>query len=204
MFEGCSGCCLSIILIPLLCVGLVACGAIYVATNAPGAPLGSRFAPSPAEAQAFDDEVARAVNQASQGGWFSFKFTERELSSWMALRGKAYAEQQGHVFPFEETQVGLNGGAFTFYGKLRQSRFALPVAVKVEPRINGVGHVEFDITSVDVGGVRAPDFVLRTVSDQLQDVLMRPFDELPGDYVLWAPTLRVQDGTFEVQGQVTP
>jgi hypothetical protein len=204
MFEGCSGCCLSVILIPLLCVGLVACGAIYVATNAPSAPLGGSFAPSQAEAQAFDSEVLRAVDQARQGGWFSFKFTEREFSSWMALRGKTYAEDHGHVFPFEETQVGLDDGSFTFYGKLNQSRFSLPVAVKVEPRINGTGHVEFDITSVDVGGVRAPDFVLRTVSDQLQDVLIQPFDDLPGDYVLWEPTLRVQDGTFEVQGQVTP
>jgi hypothetical protein len=202
MLEGCSGCCLAVILIPVLCIGLVACGAIYMTTNAPAPPLSSNFTPSPAEARAFDTVLADAVGRASREGTIVVQFTERDLSSWMALEGRTFAEEQGHVFPFDDVQVGLDDGAFHFYGKLNQSRISVPVGVTIEPRINGTGHVEFAITSVDVGGIRAPDFVLRNVRDQFQEVLIQPFENLPGDYFLYDQSLRLQDGTFAVQGYV--
>ncbi len=78
----------------------------------------------------------------------------------------------------------------------------MPVLVSVEPRIDGAGQMKFDITSADVGGIKAPDFVLKSVTRQLEDVLVQPFDDLPGTYYLYQETLKVQDGTFEVQGRV--
>jgi len=202
MFEGCGGCCLALILIPVLCCVMVACGVIYVYSNAPDAPLSDRFKPSVAEAQAFDAEISRATTQArtSGSGWFVLQFTERELSSWMALEGEQYAEENGHSFPFEDVQVGLDDGEMTFYGELEQSHLTLPVKVVIKPGVDGSGHFEFDITSVDVGGLSAPGFVLNSLSDQFADVLAKPFEDLPGNYTLYEQTLVIQDGTFAVQG----
>ena len=200
--DHCSGCCLAIILIPLLCIALVACMVIYVISNAPDAPLSGHFSPSQAEAQALDSEIARATNQATSQGWFSLKFTERELSSWMALKGQDFADTHGYSFPFKDVQVGLSGGSMKFYGKLNYGRLSVPVLVTVKPKIDSAGQMAFDITSVDLGGVKAPDFVLKSVTRQLQDVLIQPFDDLPGSYYLYQETLDVGNGSFAVQGRV--
>ncbi len=204
MFEGCSGCCLALILIPVLCCVMLACGVIYVYNNAPDAPLSDRFKPSTLEAQTFDTAITTAQNSAQSrlDGWFALQFTEREFSSWMALEGKQFAEEHGHSFPFENAQVGLDNGEMTFYGELKRSRLALPVKVVIKPRIDGSGHFKFDITSVDVGGISLPDFVLSTISSQFEDVLAKPFADLPGDYRLYEQTLIIQDGTFAVQGNI--
>ncbi len=200
--DHCSGCCLAIILIPLLCIALVACVVIYIVTNAPDAPLSGHFSPSPAEAQALDSEITRATNQASAQGWFSLKFTERELSSWMALKGQDYADEHGYSFPFKDAQVGLSGGSMKFYGKLKYGKLSVPILVTVKPKVDSSGQMAFDITSVDFGGVKTPDFVLKNVTRQFKDVLFKQLDNLPGSYYLYQETLDVNNGTFAVQGQI--
>ncbi len=204
MFEGCGGCCLSVIVIPLLCVALVACVAIYVVTNAPDEPLAGNFTASAAEAAAFDRVITNATNQASSQGWWAIKFTEREFSSWMALEGEALAEEHDRFYPFKNVQVGLDDGQITFYAEIDLRAYDLPLEVVVAPQVNTDGQIAFDITDVNVSGIKAPDVVLETITDQLQDALIQPFDDLPGNYFIYPQTLIIDNGTFEVQGAIRP
>lgn len=200
MFESCGGCCLALVLIPLLCIGAIVLGVYYVNTQGPDAPLSDRFRANPAEAQALDNEIARATNDARSMRWFALSFTERQLSSWLALEGQDFAEAQGHSLPFRNMQVGLDDGQMTFYGEIEQVGLAVPLAVVIEPKANRDNQIELDIVSANVGGLRVPDFVLENVQAQLTDRLIKPFDDLPGSYFIYPESLSIQDGVFVVQG----
>ena len=174
ILEGCSGCCLSIVLIPLLACGLIVGALIFIDQNAPDPPITGNFTPTASDAQAFENEINRALAQAGSG-WFYVTVYESQLSSWMALRGKAFAEENGHAFPFENVQVGLDNGQITFYGELSRYGIDVPLRVEVKPEIDGQGALKLDIDSANVGGLEVPGFVLSNVSGQLDDALMQPF-----------------------------
>lgn len=202
MFEGCGGCCLAVILIPLLCVAVAACGIVYAATQGPEPPLSENFTASVADAQAFDTAINAATRDAQNTRGFTLTFNERQISSWLALEGEQFAEEQGSTFPFKNVQVGLDAGEMIFYGELQLSRIRLPLAVAIKPEVDRAGHLDFEITDADVGGIAAPTFALKVVTGQLEDKLVKPLDDLQGDYVLDPNSLWVQDGVFSVRGQV--
>lgn len=202
LFEGCGGCCLSIVLIPLLCCGLAVGALIYIDQNAPAPPVGRNFAPNASDAQAFESEITRATNQATSARWFYITVYEKQLSSWMALEGKAFAEENGHAFPFEQVQVGLDDGKITFYGELSRYGVDVPITVAVEPQIDADGSFTLDIDAANIGGLNVPDLVLNNVAAQLDDVLIRPFRQLNGTVVFYRDTLTIEDGRLAVQGGV--
>lgn len=204
MFEGCGGCCLALILIPLLCCGLVAGAVAYTTINAPDPPIRGSYQASQADAQALDAEVARAASMAATQGWFWTAFTQDQFSAWLSLEGQDFADSQDRRFPFEDVQVGFNGGLMRFYGKFTQSGVKIPLLVEVRPGVDGNGKLKMDIESASMGGVDLPDFALGAVADQLEAVVNRPFEALNGQYFLNAATLTVDNGRFEIQGQVTP
>jgi len=202
LLEGCGGCCLSIVLIPLLCCGLAVGALIYIDQNAPAPPVARHFMPDPGEAQAFENEITRATNQAQSARWFYITVYEDQLSSWMALEGKSFAEDNGHAFPFQDVQVGLDGGQITFYGKLSRYGVNVPITVAIEPQIDVDGALTLDIDAANVGGLSVPNFVLNNVTAQLDDALMRPFRELSGTAVFYGDTLSIQGGRLMLQGAV--
>lgn len=202
MFEGCGGCCLALIVIPLLCCGLAAGAVAYTTINAPDPPVRENFRPSQAEAQALDAEVQRAANMAVTQGWFWTAFTEEQFSSWLALRGQDFAESRDRSFPFEEVQVGLDDGLMTFFAKFSRSGVKIPLQVTIRPRVDANGKLALDIDEANVGGIGLPGALLGTITGHLEDALNRPFENLSGNYFLNAATLSVDNGRFEVQGQV--
>ncbi|WP_119067735.1 hypothetical protein [Aggregatilinea lenta] len=203
MFEGCGGCCLALVVIPLLCCGLVAGAVAYTTINAPDPPIRDNYQASQADAQAFDAEVARAASMAVTQGWFWTAFTQEQFSSWLSLKGQDFAESQDRRFPFEDVQVGFNGGLMRFYGKFTQSGVKVPLLVELRPRVDGNGKLAMDIENANVGGLDLPDFVLGAIKDQLEAAVNRPFQGMNGAYFLNAATLTVDNGRFEIQGQPT-
>jgi uncharacterized protein YpmS len=191
-----------LILIPLACIALVACALIFVATAGPEPPLTDNFKPTTAEAAAFDAQINSATNDAQWSGGFTLTFAERQISSWMALEGEAFAEEHDYSFPFENVQVGLEDGELTFYGELKRGAVKVPVAVIVEPQVDRVGHLDFKIKTVDVGGLRLPGALLDSVTGQLKDKIRKPLEDVPGDYILNPASLAVETGVFVVQGSV--
>ncbi len=202
LFEGCGGCCLSIVLIPLLCCGLIVGALIYIDQNAPAPPVTRNFQPSQADAQAFKNEITRATNQAATQRWFYITVYEQQISSWMALEGKTFADENGHAFPFEDVQVGLDDGLITFYGKLSRYGINVPLTVAVSPEIDAEGNISLAIDSANVGGLNVPAFVLNNVSAQLDDALVRPFREINGNAVFYRDSLSIEDGRLILQGGV--
>lgn len=201
ILEGCSGCCLSILLIPLLCCGLVVGALIFIDQNAPSPPVRSNFTPDEADARAFESEIQRATNQA-RGGWFYVTVYEDQLSSWMALEGKQFAEDNGHAFPFEDVQVGLDDGAITFYGEMSRYGIDVPITVDVRPEIGDDGALTLDIDAANIGGLTVPDFVLSNVAAQLEDALMQPVRDLSDNAVFNRDAITIQDGRLVFQAFV--
>jgi hypothetical protein len=205
MFEGCGGCCLGLIVIVLLCCALAVCGVIYVATSGPVPPLSDHFKPIQAEAQAFEAALQNAANQAATGSWdngaFYITFTERQMSSWLALEGEQFAQDHDRRFPFENVQVKLDGGKMIFYGELGQSRIKLPLRVTIKPAIDSDGQLELKVESADFGGLQLPGVLLQEITRVLEDALTQPVDDLGRSYTLFKETLVVDDGTFAVQGR---
>lgn len=200
MIEGCKGCCASIILIPLLCCATLLCVVVFVATYAPDPPIGGNFRPSANEAQAFQKAIDQATAQARDQGWFAFTFTERQLSSWLALESEEFAGVQDRLVKFQDVQVGLDGGRFTFYAKIERYGVALPVQVVVKPGFNDQGQFTFGIDSASIGGLTMPDIVLEEVKTQIDNALAGPFEALPGEYFLYQASLSIENGNFVVQG----
>lgn len=206
MFEGCSGCCLGLILIPLLCCVLVGCAVIYVYSEGPEPPLSGNFKPQLAEAQTFQNVIDSAANQAVTQNWFVIQFNQRELSSWLALRGEDFAQEQDRSFPFENVQVKLEDGDMTFYGELSRYRLTLPLQVVIKPGVDKQGQLDLKIDSVDFGGLSLPGFILDGVTNVLEDALMQPLqdqlDQTGRSYALYEGSLSVDNGSFAVQGTV--
>ncbi|MBI5959827.1 MAG: hypothetical protein HY866_13890, partial [Chloroflexi bacterium] len=204
MIEGCGGCCLSLILIPLLCLAIVACGVIYVYTNGPEPPLSDRFKASSAEAQAFDTAIQNAANQITtgsfDGGGFVIQFDQRQMSSWLTLEGQDFAEDHDRSFPFENVQVKLDGGKMIFYGELARYRLNLPLRVTIKPDIDKDGKLKLKVESADFGGLNLPGVLLKEITRVLEDALMQPIDDLGYSYTLFEQTLVIEDGVFSMQG----
>lgn len=202
MFESCGGCCLLLIVIPLLCCIAFGGVAYYVYTYAPEEPVSETFEPSTQQANELQVMLDTAVSNARSSGWFWIGFSEEQISSWMALEGEDFADQQGHMFPFTNMQVGLDDGDMTFYGELDTGVLTFPLEVVITPAVTYEGDLDLNITSVDVGGLKAPEFVTTIVSDQFEELLIGPLEDLPGNPVFYRETLSVQGGRFEVQGVV--
>jgi hypothetical protein len=202
MFENCRGCCLAVVLIPLLCCVLVAGVVIYIHTNAPDAPISKDFKASDSEARDFNNQITQATTQAANQGWFWLNFSECQLSSWMTLEGKAFADEHGHAFPFEDIQIGLDDGQMTVYAKLGSSGLGLPLEVIIEPQVDEQGKLEFDIEEAHLGAISVPKLILNNITAQLEDKLVKPFDDLPGNYFVNSQTLAVEDGQFVLYGTI--
>jgi hypothetical protein len=199
----CGGCCFGLTLILIVCCVVVGGTAYVVSTQGPQPPLSNNFKPNAADAQAFQAALDNATSMANSGGWFYLQFTEQQMSSWMAINGADFAAEHGHNFPFKNVQVKLDNGEMTFYGELGRSLLTFPLKATVQPKIDSAGNMTLDITEVNVGGVRMPDAILSTISTQFQDVLLQPFNDLPGTPYFYQQSLVISGGTFSIQGTIT-
>ena len=199
----CGGCCFGLTMILIVCCVVVGGTAYFVSTQGPEPPLSANFRPSYTDAQAFQAEIDNATTLARTQGWFYLQFTEQQMASWMALNGADFAAQHGHDFPFENVQVKLDGGEMTFYGELGRSQLTIPLKATVKPEIDSAGKMTVDITSLNLGGIKVPDAILSSIRTQFEDVLLLPFDDLPGTPVFYRDSLSIIGGTFNVQGYIT-
>jgi hypothetical protein len=202
MFESCGGCCVALVVIPLLCCAMVVCGLIYVASTAPDPPLSDEFNANPAEAAAFDGQVNQAAYDAGYSSGFTLTFTERQISSWLALEGEAFADDHDISFPFDNVQMGLEDGEMTFYGELGTGRVKIPLEVVIKPEVDRVYHLNLNVESVKFLGLKLPGALVDSVTSQLEKKVIQPIEDAGTDYVLDPNSLRIEDGTFWVQGQV--
>ena len=199
----CGGCCFGLTLILIVCCVVVGGTAYLVSTQGPQPPLSDNFKPSYPDAQAFQVAINNATSLAGSQGWFYLTFNQQQMSSWMALNGADFAAQHGHDFPFKNVQVKLDDGAMTFYGELGRSRLTIPLEATVTPKIDSAGKMTLDITSLNLGGLKVPDAVLSSIRTQFEDVLLQPFDNLPGTPFFYRESLNITGGTFNVQGYIT-
>jgi hypothetical protein len=199
----CGGCCFGLTMILIVCCVVVGGTAYYVSTQGPQPPLSDNFKPSYTDAQQFQAAIDSATSLARSQGWFYLQFTERQMASWMALNGADFAAQHGHDFPFKNVQVKLDDSVMIFYGELGRSRLSIPLEATVKPEIDGAGKMTLDVTSLNVGGIRMPDALLRSIHTQFEDVLLQPFDNLPGTPYFYQGSLNISGGVFVVQGGIT-
>lgn len=189
------------IVIGVFCLLIVLVTTIFMNAYVPEPPLSDDFKPSREEAQAFSDMLESAeVMAGERTGWFWYSFTERQISSWMKYEGADFAEGKGNAFPFKDVQVGLGDGEVTFYGKVWE--IGVPVEVVIEPEIDDKGEMTFEITSVDFGGLGLPAMLFDSVSDQFRDLLVEPFEDVPGTLYFEQESFYLDDGEFRVQGLV--
>jgi hypothetical protein len=203
MFESCGGCCVALVVIPLLCCALVVCGLIYVASTAPDPPLSDNFKANPAEAAAFDGQINLARNNAASGlGGFTLTFTERQISSWLALQGETFADEHDISFPFDNVQMGLEDGEMTFYGEVGTGRAKIPLEVVIKPEVDRANHLDLNVESVKFLGLKLPGALVDSVINQLEEKVIQPIEDVGTDYVLDPFSLSIRDGVFSVNGQI--
>lgn len=200
MFEGCRGCCLTFVVLPMLCCVLVVGGIIYIYMSAPEPPVSDNFKPNTTEAQAFENTLNNAERLAQGGYGFTIQFNERQISSWMSLRGEEYASERDRQFPFKNIQVGMDDNLMVFYAELDgYGPLDLPLEVVLEPGIDINGKLEFDLNEAHLGGINVPTFVLKNITAQMDDLLVKPFEDV-GDYQI--QSLRVANNSFTATGRV--
>lgn len=197
MDADCRGCCLAVLLIPVLCCVMGACAIIYIYTSSPEPPVSDTFRANQQEANTFTQEISASSIQ-SRGGVVSFN--EREISSWVALRGEDFFTEQGNSYPFKNVQVGLDDGMMTFYAEYNRYSMNLPLTVEIKPAIDSTGRLSLDIEGAAMGGINAPQFVLNRATSQLEDWLTEPFEELQQRVILNPGTLQIENGQFYIQG----
>jgi uncharacterized protein YpmS len=202
MFEGCTGCCLGTVLLLLLCCVLAVCGAIYVVTASPDPPLTDNFKADPGQAAAFDAAINRAASDAAISRGFTLTFTEQQISSWLALEGKAFADEHGFSYPFENVQMELEDGEMVFYGELGSGRVNIPLQVIFVPKVDRANHFDLNVDSVNFAGLNLPGALIDDLANQLEEKVIQPIKDAGTNYYLDPNSLSVENGTFTVRGQV--
>jgi hypothetical protein len=168
-------------------------------------PLDENFAAEPTAAQSFHDIVNAAGRQARHEGAFTLSFDETQISSWMTLEGRAWAEAKGYDFPFENIQVGLDNGLMTVYGEVViNADLRSPVQATVRPGVDANGHLDMHIEQAHMGSVALPDFVIESLTQQIQELLTEPFASLAGGYVIDPASITVENGIFSMRGTAAP
>ncbi|MBN2303982.1 MAG: hypothetical protein JXQ72_05870 [Anaerolineae bacterium] len=201
MIEGCKGCCAMLLVIPLLlCVG-IACVVVFVMTAAPDPPLADNFQPSQADSIAFQNAITTATNDARSQRWFALYFSEKQLSSWLALEGEQFTDKDRWI-TFSNVQAGLDNGLITVYAEVERYGVTLPLEVVVKPGFTAGGQFKFEIDSASLAGIPMPDAALDMVQEQIDAALDKPFADLPGEYFIYQADLYIEDGIFSVQGGI--
>jgi hypothetical protein len=215
LIEGCGGCCFTVVFVLLLCCVLVVGAVVYVYMSAPEPPLGDNFRAKQEEANQFQYIID--TFPSPNAPTFRLQFNERQISSWMALEGARYAEENGRRFPFENIQVGLADGEMTFYAEIERYGLKLPLEVIIVPtRVTpsytpgqlSRDELKFEVREAHLGGIRVPKFVLDPIQDQFHDLLVQPLDQVGGAYNLGEltvgddPYTAQEDNIFRITGSV--
>jgi len=193
------------LLIPsiLVLIGISTLAAAFLYSNEQVTPpVSADFSAKTDDAQTFDQLLDHAKWQALTHNTFILTFNEEQISSWMSLEGKNYADRHGYSFPFQNIQVGLDDGRMTFYGEASVSDLTLPMQVVIKPGINDNGHLVFDVESAQLGQLGVPEFLLKSVRRQIDELLTKPFRDIGGDFYIVPGSLSIQDDVFSVQGQL--
>ncbi len=187
-------------LIGVLSVAVLACN---LNLPEPPKPPIQAFAPSEAEATAFEQNFAGAIKTAAEkGGPFTITINQRQLSSWLALRAANYARQQGYTIPVKDMQAALDNGKITLYGVVSQQNVPETSAeVTFTPSIDAQGQLAVDIGSARFGIVGVPNDLLANLTKTIKDTLNSQLASIKGRYRLTA--LTISGGNLSVTGQVT-
>lgn len=200
MFESCGGCCLSLALIPLLCICLAACGVIYVTTaTMPEPPVDQAYQPIPIEATNFEQKVTNMQNLAQGGGRFLLEFSQRELSSWLNLKALSLIGVVDNALTLENAQAKIDDNTITFYAEFTDLGVEIPLELVIQPKIDLNNHLALDITEANVAGVGMPDIVLQQIINTFEDALTKPLNDLRLGYSI--TELQVDNGQFRLRGQ---
>jgi hypothetical protein len=182
----------------LLIAAVLACNLSLPSNPQPPVPS---LVVSASDADAFEQSFQQAVSQALQTGSFSAVVNQQQFSSWLALRAPAFAQQQGHDWPFKNVQAGLNNGKITLYGVISQPNIPeTPVEIVLTPSIDGNGELAVKIESGQVGIVGLPADILNKLAQTVKDALVGQLSQIKGRYRL--TSLSIANGTLTVSGQI--
>lgn len=187
------------VLLAICCAGTL--GAAYlVLAEEPDPPVAEAYTPQPADAQAFEETIRQAEQQARETDQFSVAFTEQQISSWLAYDGREYALQHGYSFPFEDIQVGVDDGYLSFYSTLTTGGLNVPLMIAIEPYVHAAGHLAFTVDEAQLGGLPVPPFILNNLVAQAERLLTEPVRQMRSDYAIDPNTLSADDGVFRMSG----
>jgi hypothetical protein len=166
-------------------------------------PPNPSFTPSDAEANSFEQAFQAGVDQVQQSGTFNITVTQQQLSSWIALRAPAYAQQNGYQWPMKDAQVSLTGGKIVIYGIIVQPNVPETAGqITVNPSIDANGQLAVTVESGQFGIAGLPSDVLNNLNTTIRNTIAGQLAQISNKYRL--TLLNISEGSLQLAGQVTP
>jgi len=143
------------------------------------------------------DQIIENLNSVSEntleGGPFALTFTQDQLTSYLAY------EVDTSAYGITNPKVLLEDGQIVVYGQLEQNLITADIKLILKPYIDPSGVLNMDLASVDLGPIPAPDSLLSSLSNTIDQSLQQAFVEIPDGYQI--TSIEIVDGVMTISAQ---
>ncbi|MGZ9166128.1 MAG: hypothetical protein ACXW4U_13220 [Anaerolineales bacterium] len=169
-----------------------------------GGPDYSSLPPIPVSTeitQSIQDEVKRAFEEGMTTGTVTLKFTEPQLTSYIASRLQNDPTMQQDSKPLiTEPQVYLRDGQMQIYGKTQQGMLTANIGIIVSVGVDENGQPKIEIVSADFGPLPAPEGLKDAIGAMVREAYTGSLG--PVATGLRIESISIADGIMTISGRI--
>ena len=152
-------------------------------------------------AQSIQDEITRAFQEGMTTGTITLRFTEPQITSYIAARLQSDPTLQQDNKPLiTDPQVYLRNGQMQIYGKSQQGLFAANIGIVVNVGVDENGQPKIEIASADFGPLLAPDGPKEAISAMVREAYTGSLG--PVATGLRIESISIADGIMTISGRI--
>jgi uncharacterized protein YpmS len=148
------------------------------------------------DAQSLQAQFEQAMKQGTSSGVVSFVVTERQLTSALAFRLAADAENALLTNP----QVYLRDGQIQIYGTAQQGSFSAGVRILITATVNESGTPVLSVQSVDLGPLPAPEGLNSAITAMVSEAFTGAMGPVAIGFRM--ERITIENGQMLVQGRI--
>lgn len=141
-------------------------------------------------------QIQQAFLDGAQTGVVTFKITETQLTSYLALKLQEKTDP-----PFTDPQILLRNGQMQMYGKVVQGYFTANMLITMNVGVDPTtGLPSITIASADFGPVDAPEGINKAISTIIAEAFTGSFG--PVATGIRIETISIADGVMTLTGRI--
>ena len=147
---------------------------------------------SPDFANQMEEDLNSSTENVAEGNPVELTFTQDQLTSYLLY------EVDTSVYGITNPQVYLEEDQIIVYGQVEHDFITADAKIILRPYIDS-GIPRMDVVSVDLGPIPAPDTLLNSLSDTIDQTLLQTLAEIPEGYQI--TSVVIANGSMTITAQ---